>query len=148
MFKDVTRRGGPYFTSDHVGRGVALGDLDNDGRCDAVISHVNEPVTLLQNACSNGNHWLGIELMGKHHRDVVGARIVVKAGGGTQTRFAKSGGSYASVRDPRHLFGLGKDDRIDTVRVIWPSGEHQEWQDLAIDRYWLLTESKPEAVPR
>jgi hypothetical protein len=152
-FKDVSKKGGTYFHSEvagqceHIGRGLALGDLDNDGRCDAVVSHLNEPVVLLQNVCANGNHWLGIELLGKNHRDVVGARIIVKTASDQQTRFAKGGGSYLSARDPRHLFGLGKDDHIEKVTVFWPHGERQEWDGLPVDSYWQLIEGENRPKP-
>ena len=76
----------------------AFGDLDNDGRIDLVISHLNEPVAVLRNVGGAGNHWLGVQLVGKDHADVVGARVVLEAGGRKQTRFAKGGGSYASSR--------------------------------------------------
>src|SRR5262249_17821213 len=70
-FKAVTPRGGSYFKTDHLGRGVALGDLDNDGKIDVVLHPTNEPVALLRNVADTaGNHWLGVELAGKGHRDV------------------------------------------------------------------------------
>jgi hypothetical protein len=126
---------------------LALGDLDNDGKCDAVLVHLNEPVSVLRNICSNGNHWLGIELVGRNNRDVIGARVILKTASGEQTRFAKGGGSYLSARDPRHLFGLGKEERIEKVTVIWPSGEREEWSNLAIDRYWQLSQGERNAKP-
>jgi hypothetical protein len=76
---------------------------------------------------------------------VVGARIILEAGGRQQTRFAKGGGSYLSSCDRRHVFGLGPARHIDRLRVIWPSGREQQWQGLACDRYWRLTEGKPSA---
>src|SRR5262249_761715 len=75
-FTHITGQGGPYFQKDHRGRGVALGDLDNDGRIDLVISHLNEPVVLLRNEAKTApNHWLGVELQGKKRRDVAGAKL-------------------------------------------------------------------------
>src|SRR5262249_6207156 len=96
-FRDITARGGPYFQGEHVGRGVAIGDLDNDGRADLVISHVDTPATLLRNvAGENGPraHWLGIDLARKDHADIVGSRVVIALGGRRLTRIAKGGGSY------------------------------------------------------
>src|SRR5262249_62386448 len=93
-----------------------------------------------------GNHWLGVELRGAGHRDVVGARITLEAGGRKQTRFAKGGGSYLSSPDRRHVFGLGRAERIDRLTVVWPSGEAQQWSGLAADRYWRLTEGEQQPL--
>ncbi len=148
-FKDITTRGGPYFREPHLARGVALGDLDNDGKIDAVVIHTNEPVALLRNVSPDDYHWLGVELVGKDHADVVGARVILEADGRKQTRFAKGGGSYASSGDRRHVFGLGRADRIDSLSVVWPNGEQQKWTGLAIDRYHRLTQGQenPQSAP-
>jgi hypothetical protein len=148
-FTDITPEGGPYFQGTHRGRGVALGDLDNDGRVDLVISHVNEPVAVLRNEAPK-QHWLGVELKGRHHHDVVGAKVAVEVGGRRLTRFAKGGGSYLSSSDRRLLFGLGRADRIDQLRVIWPSGQEQQWtgEQVAIDRYWRLVEGEKPTADR
>ncbi len=135
VFTNITNQGGPYFRSPHLARGVALGDLDNDGRIDLIISHLNEPVVLLHNEAKTENHWLGVELIGRNHADVVGARLILEYDGQKQTHFAKGGGSYASSSDRRHVFGLGKATKIDRLTVIWPNGEREERKDLAIDRY-------------
>jgi hypothetical protein len=148
-FFPITLQGGDYFHNDHRGRGLAVGDLDNDGRPDLVLSHLNEPVVLLRNAPNEAkvphHHWLGLKLLGRQHRDIVGARVVVESGGRRLTRFAKGGGSYLSSSDPRLLFGLGDLDRIDRIIVFWPWGEPQHWEGLAVDRYWQLTEGETEA---
>src|SRR5262249_12182578 len=119
-FTDVTPRGGPYFRREHLARGLAVGDLDNDGRVDLVVSHLNEPVAVLRNVAPRGHHWLGVELAGAGHADVVGARVILEAGGRKQTRFAKGGGSYASAPDRRLVFGLGECATIDRLTVVWP----------------------------
>jgi enediyne biosynthesis protein E4 len=145
-FRPFNTREWPYFKDEHCARGVAFADLDNDGRIDLVISHINEPVAVLRNEADvTGKHWLGVELHGKEHCDVVGAKVVVRTAGGEQTRFAKGGGSYASANDPRHVFGLGDAGRVEKVTVIWPSGQEQVWEGLAVDRYWKLTEGEKEA---
>ncbi len=146
-FQEITAQGGPYFQTVHRGRGAAFGDLDNDGRVDAVISHLNEPVVLLRNQGGANQHWLGIEIVGHNHRDVVGARIILEAGGCSQTRFVKGGGSYASAHDSRHVFGMGSAHRIDRLTVVWPNGKKQTWQDLDADRYWRLREEAPNPGP-
>jgi hypothetical protein len=147
-FVELTRRGGPYFREAHLARGVAAGDLDNDGRIDLVVSHVNEPVALLRNVAPRDHHWLGIELARQRSADVVGARVILEAGGRKQTRFAKGGGSYASSPDRRLVFGLGKERRIDRVTVIWPDKSQQEYAGLAPDRYYRLVQGQQKAVPR
>src|SRR5262249_43314444 len=76
-FKEISKRGGSYFEQVHLSRGVALGDLNNDGKIDAVISHINEPVSILRNIASEGNHWLGVELHGKGHSDFGGAPLIL-----------------------------------------------------------------------
>jgi hypothetical protein len=141
---DITLQGGPYFRSRHVGRGLAIGDLDNRGRPDLVISHLNEPVAVLRNEADVGQHWLGIELAGKGHRNVVGGKIVVEVNGHKLTQFPKGGGSYLSSSDRRHLFGLAKDDVITRIGVTWPGGKQQQWdgKDFQADRYWRLVEGK------
>src|SRR5262245_7040961 len=143
-FVEITARGGSFFQQDHLGRGLAIGDLDNDGWPDVVISRMNDPLVLLRNEAGSQErrHWLGIDLVGKDRRDVVGARLILEAGGQKQTRFAKGGGSYLSARDPRHLFGLGAADRIDKLTVVWPSGQSQEFSKLQADRYWRIAEGQ------
>jgi hypothetical protein len=139
-FQDVSEHAGPFFQTKHMGRGAAFGDLDNDGRTDIVISHINEPVVLLQNNLKNGNHWLGIELVGNPYRDAVGAKLILEVGGQKLMRMIKGGGSYLSASDRRIVFGLGKCDKVDRLTVTWPSGEprKQTWENLAIDRYHKL----------
>jgi hypothetical protein len=148
----VTDHGGDYFRAVHQARGLAVGDLDNDGRPDLVISHVNEPVTLLRNEAAPDRNWVGVVLRAKGHSDVVGAKVTLEAGGRTQTRFAKGGGSYLSSGDRRLLFGLG-DDRVGRLTVVWPSGARQHWDGLRVGRYWGLIEGEakgrewPDPVP-
>jgi hypothetical protein len=144
-FKDITKRGGPYFHQEHLARGAVLSDLDNDGKFDLVVSHMNEPVAVLRGIAREAHHWLGVELVGAGHADVAGARIVVEADGRKQTRFAKGGGSYASAPDQRHLFGLAKADRVDKLTVIWPDGTQHSWSGLGVDCYHVLVQGEKEA---
>jgi hypothetical protein len=141
-FSNISTQGGPYFRSPHMARGVALGDLDNDGRIDLVISNLNEPVVLLHNEAKTENHWLGVELVGRDHADVVGARLILEFAGQIQRRFAKGGGSYASSSDRRHVFGLGRATKMDCLTVVWPNGIRQQWKDLAIDRYHTVVQGE------
>jgi len=142
-FVPITDQCGPYFQGPHRGRGVACGDLDNDGRIDIVISHINEPVVLLRNEAKAANHWLGVELVGKKHRDVVGAKLTLEVEGlGQLTLYAKGGGSFACSSDPRHVFGLGTAKRVGKLTVRWPSGKEQSWEGLPVDRYSRLIEGE------
>jgi hypothetical protein len=146
-FADITPQGGGYFRSEHRGRGLVVGDLDNDGRPDLIVSHVNEPVTLLRNRSADGHHWLGVELAGREGRDVVGTRLTLEAGGRRFTRFAKGGGSYLSSGDRRHLFGLGAVEAVGTLTVEWPSGDPrvQHFDGLAVDHYYQIRQGEGDA---
>jgi hypothetical protein len=142
-FRPAAAADWPYLRDPHNARGAAVGDLDNDGRPDVVVSHLNEPVAVLRNvAPAAGRHWLGLRLVGPNGADVVGARAVVETAGGRQTRLVKGGGSYASTNDPRLHFGLGADAAITKATVYWPSGRVQELAGLAPDAYWELTEGE------
>jgi enediyne biosynthesis protein E4 len=144
--KFAAAEGGKYFREPHNARGAAFGDLDNDGRIDVVVSHLNEPVVVLRNvAPTDGKHWVGIELVGEKHADLVGARVVVESAGGKQTRYVKGGASYASTNDPRLLFGLGGDAKLSKVTIHWPSGEQQEVPGLEPGAYWRITEGESAA---
>ena len=146
---DVTARGGPALLVPHIGRGLAIGDLDNDGRVDAIMVAQNEPLVYLHNRTAGG-HSLTIELEGKaSNRDGVGARVVVEAGGLRQVSQRFGGGSYLSAHDPRLHFGLGPATRVDRLEVRWPSGRIDRFQNLATDQRYRLREgdAKP-AVSR
>ncbi|MBY0456717.1 MAG: ASPIC/UnbV domain-containing protein, partial [Gemmataceae bacterium] len=145
-FEDVSARAGPYFRGRYLGRGAALGDLDNRGRFDVVCAPTNEPVAILRNRHDTGHHWLGIKAIGKPYRDAVGARVEVQLAGGEKLlRAVKGGGSYLSSNDRRLLFGLGTRDKIERVTIRWPSGQTQTWGALAVDRYWTLTQGEEQA---
>ena len=146
-FRDISRQIGSYHDTNHPARGVGFGDLDNDGRTDLVISHVNEPVTILRGVGGQGCHWLGVQLVGKDHADVVGAKVQLQVGERTLTRFAKGGGSYLSSGDRRLLFGLGHEARPGRLTVTWPDGTRQHFDGLAVDRYHRLLQGQAQAEP-
>lgn len=139
-FKAMTDRGGPYFASDHLSRGLCIGDLNNDGAMDLTVANMNEPAAVLKNiACgTNGFHWVGFSLAKPDKGDVVGARLEVVAGGRSQFRFAKGGGSYASTPDRRLVVGLGATDKVDSVKVRWPDGKEELFSGVALDKYQRL----------
>jgi enediyne biosynthesis protein E4 len=144
-FQKVSEQAGEYFRSVHRGRGVAFGDLDNDGRVDIVVSHCNEPVAILRNTDPTPNHWLGVRLVGNPYRDAVGAELSLEVGGRKLTRAIKGGGGYLSANDSRVVFGLGSTPRADRLTVRWPSGRVQTWDGSALgaDRYVRLREGEP-----
>jgi hypothetical protein len=144
-FRSAGRRLGDYGAQPHLARGVGFGDLDNDGRTDLVISHVNEPAAVLRGIGGEGRHWLGVGLEGKGHGCAVGARAVFEAGDLKLTRFVKGGGSYASSGDRRLLFGLG-DQTKGRLTVHWPDGTQEQFDGLAVDRYYRIVQGEKKAA--
>jgi enediyne biosynthesis protein E4 len=149
FFKEVSAEAGPFFQTPRVGRGLAVGDLDNDGWPDVVVSHTNTPIAILRNEASKTApaHWLGIRLAGRDGRDIVGSTVTVSSAGRRLTRFAKGGGSYLSAHDPRLLFGLGAADRVEQLTVRWSWGAVETWRNLPVDAYWELHEGQPAPAP-
>lgn len=145
-FTEVGTQCGEFFRSLQNARGLALADLDNDGGIDFVVSRINEPIAILKNIIQTDNHWLGLELVGKDHRDIVGATVHVESGGRKLSRYAKGGGSYASSPDRRLVFGLGGETKIDRVEIVWPWGAQQTVDGLTADRYWRIREGDSAAV--
>ena len=139
-------RAGPPFQAQRVGRALAAGDLDNDGRVDLVMACLDEPLMYLHNR-TDGGHWLALRLEGTaSNRDAVGARVAVTAGGRTRVAWRIGGGSYQSAADPRLHFGLGAADRVEAIEVRWPSGLVQSWSGLPGDRLLNLTEGRDPAA--
>lgn len=140
-FEDVTGLAGAAFELSEVGRGAAFGDLDNDGDTDVVLGNNNGRVRLLINNVGNRNHWVGLRLVGRQGRDMLGARVsIVRRNGSTLWRRARADGSYGSANDPRVLVGLGASAEPPRVRVVWPGGRMEEWNTVAVDRWTTLTE--------
>ncbi|MGP0069623.1 MAG: FG-GAP-like repeat-containing protein [Isosphaeraceae bacterium] len=145
---DVTQRAGPPFQQLHVGRGLAVGDLDNDGRLDALMAAQNEPLVVFRNRTEPRGHFITFRLEGsRSNRDGVGARVTIQAGGRRQVAQRFGGGSYASAGDPRLHFGLGPFEMVEWAQVHWPSGRVDRFEDLASDRGYHLREGEPQAMP-
>jgi hypothetical protein len=149
VFRDASARGGAFFQTPALGRGLAVGDLDNDGWPDLVVSNTNSPAAVLRNvaaAASPTTRWLGVRLWGRDHRDIVGSTVILEGSTRTLTRFVKNGGSYLSVSDPRILFGLGEKEQIKKVTVKWSWGGTQSWENLEPGAYWDLHEGDAKAT--
>ena len=144
-FQNVSAEAGPAFSKGLAGRGLAIGDFDNDGRLDVLIGVNGGAPLLLQNRSGAGNHWLGIRLEGHtSNRDAIGARIAWSAGGRRHSRLKTAGGSYLSSHDPREILGLGQAAKVDWLEIRWPapSSRIDRFTDVAIDRYIEITEGK------
>jgi hypothetical protein len=146
-FEDVTKRAGPALQVLDVSRGAAFGDVDNDGDIDVVVANNSGKARLLINNVGNRSHWVGLRLVGTPSgRDMPGARAaIVREDGSTLWRRVRADGSYASANDPRVLVGLGQSSKPVRVRVIWPGGTTEEWNDVAVDRYTTLREGSGSA---
>jgi len=143
---DVSTADAPW-TTPRVGRGLAAGDLDNDGRIDLLVVSLDRPLAYFHNR-TEGGRFVTLRLEGTaSNRDGVGARVTVTSGGRRQVAQRVGGGSYQSASDPRLHFGLGAADRVETVEVAWPSGRVDRFRDLAADAGYLLREGHDEATP-
>ncbi len=141
---DVSRTSGTPFTPLHLGRGLAAGDLDNDGRMDALVVVQNEPVVFLHNRTEPRGHFIRFCLEGtRSNRDAVGARVTVSCGGRDRYTFRVGGSSFQSSPDPRIHFGLGTATAVDAVEIRWPSGRVDRHAGLAADREYLIREGDP-----
>jgi hypothetical protein len=140
-FTDISAQAGPGIPAVSSARGLAVGDLWNDGRVSAVISNMNAPPMLLVNDVRNGNHWIALRTIGsKSNRNGIGAKITVKAGTRTLVDEVRSGSSYVSNSDMRVHFGLGTAAKIDWVQVRWPSGLTERFENLPVDSIHALKE--------
>ena len=143
-FQNISQQSGPIFSQPLSARGMAIGDFNNDGAVDVLISVNNGAPVLLRNNVGAQNHWLGIKLVGrKANIDAVGARITYQAQDLKRSRMKVGGGSYLSDHDPRIVLGIGKRPKIDWLEIKWPlpSGAIQRFTDLPIDRYITIVES-------
>ena len=142
-FCDASDQAGPALMQKIVTRGLAVGDLFNDGKMDVVIETLDGHPLVLRNRGVDGRHWVSFELGGaKSNRLAIGARIKITAGGMTQSDEIHSGGSYLSQHDLRVHFGLGSVTKVDKVEIHWPSGATDTLRDLASDQYYSVLEGK------
>jgi hypothetical protein len=140
-FSDISANAGPAITSMTSARGLAVGDLWNDGRLSGVISNMNAHPSLLVNKIKSPNHWIAFRIIGtKSNRDGIGARISLQAGGRMRVDEVRSGSSYSSNSDMRVHFGLGATEKIDFVQVRWPTGLIERFDNLPVNAIHDLKE--------
>ena len=141
-FKDVSAQSGPVFAKSFAARGMAIGDFNNDGAIDILVSVNDAAPLLLKNNVGSKNHWLGLNLVGKKSNpDAIGARVSYQAGDLKRSRMKVGGGSYLSAHDPRMVLGIGQRKKIDWIEVRWPlPGGVERFTDLPLDRYITIVE--------
>jgi hypothetical protein len=143
-FVDVSAEAGSVFQQPWVGRGLAIGDIDNDGRVDTVVATNDGPLHVLHNETPTSKHWLTLRLVGhKSNRDAIGAVVKVVTAEGVQFATATTAGSYLSSSDKRVHFGLGLDPAAKTIEIHWPSGIRQTLQNVRGDQVLQVDEPSP-----
>ena len=140
-FIDISAQAGEVFQKAWVGRGLAIGDIDGDGRLDAVVTTNDVGVHVLHNATQNQNHWLTLELVGhRSNRDAIGAEVKLVTAKGSQWATVTTAGSYLSSSDKRLHFGLGSEAEARSIEIRWPSGIHQTLKDIRADQILKVDE--------
>jgi hypothetical protein len=149
-FVDVSAQSGSVFSQPWVARGLAVGDLDNDGRLDAVVTTNDGPVHVLHNQMLTRNHWLLLKLVGhSSNRDAIGAEVELVTAAGAQFATVSTASSYLSASDKRVHFGLGADNTAQRVDIRWPSGIRQTIKDVAADQILQIDEPpRPVSSPK
>jgi hypothetical protein len=141
-FAEVSQEAGQAFALSEVGRGLAVGDLDNDGDTDIVVANNNGPARVFINNVGNRNGWAGLRLM-TGNRDAYGARIeVIRKRGPRLVRRVRADGSYLSANDPRVLVGLAGEESIERVKVSWPDGTQEEFTGMKSREYTTIRKGK------
>jgi hypothetical protein len=140
-FKDVSATSGAVFGKMFSGRGMAVGDFDNDGDADVLAANNGEPPLLLRNQGGNKNNWVGLSLVAtKSNSAAVGAMITWQVGALKRTRLRTGGGSYLSSHDPREILGVGAATRIDSIEIRWPSGATNKITNVPLNKYIKVVE--------
>ncbi len=142
-FDNVSEVVGAEFNRPIVARGAAFGDLDRDGDLDIVITTNNGPAYLFRNDGGNRNNWICVRTVGvKSNRDGIGAVVRIASASGRQWSCVRSGSSYCSQSDMALTFGLGKDPKVESIEIDWPSGAKQKLTNVAANRFITVTEDK------
>ncbi|HYO62764.1 MAG TPA: CRTAC1 family protein [Pyrinomonadaceae bacterium] len=142
-FRNVSAQSGAVFARAFPARGAAVGDYDNDGDLDVLVSNNGEAPLLLRNEGGNRNNWVGLQLVAtKSNPAAVGALITWQAGGTRRARLKTSGGSYLASHDPRELLGLGPAAKLDTLEIRWPSGVVDRLSGVPLNTYVKVVEGQ------
>lgn len=157
-FLDISDNAGPAFSENRSARGMAVGDLDNDGELEIVINNMNDRAALLRDFLPQGNSLLIQTIGTKSNRDGIGARVSVTTNGVTQTDEVRSGGSYISHNDFRLHFGVGNANKVATLKIVWPSRLEEKFSDVPANHIIVVKEGagitnmipfrKPEFISR
>ena len=141
-FTEVSGSAGPWFQQARMGRGVARGDFDNDGKMDLLVANLNDSPVLLRNTSSlPGHHWLMLKLVGHtSNRDGIGARVRCILGDKILVRERVSAGSYCCSHDPRIHFGLGEVTVVPEIEIRWPSRKVQKLTNVKADQILTVDE--------
>ncbi len=147
--ENISSTAGPAFSLQLPARGLAVGDIDNDGAIDVLVANNGQAPVLLHNRAARGHHWIGLRLQGvRANREAVGARLRWSVGGRVRERLKNSGGSYLSSHDPREVIGLGSAERLDWLEISWPSPSTlvERFESPPLDRYLLAVEGSGKLV--
>ena len=142
-FRDISKLAGPAIQLPQVSRGLAVGDLFNDGHLDIVIENLEGEPMILQTQGGPRNHWVSFELQAaKGNRLALNARLRATAGNLVQEDQVQSGGSYLSQSDLRIHFGLAQHEKVDKLEIFWPSGKVETMTNVGADRFYILKEGE------
>jgi hypothetical protein len=148
-FVDVSAQSGSVFHQAWVSRGMAIGDLDNDGRLDAVVTTNDGPVHILHNETPTSNHWILLKLVGhKSNRDAIGAEVTLATSSGPQYATVSTAGSYLSASDKRVHFGMGQETVAQRIEIRWPSGIRQTLKEIPADQILQIDEPAAPSTPQ
>jgi enediyne biosynthesis protein E4 len=147
-FTDVSAQSGSIFRQAWVARGMAIGDLDNDGRLDAVVTTNDGSVHILHNETATRNHWILLKLVGhKSNRDAIDAEVKLVTASGSQYATVSTASSYLSASDKRVHFGLGQEKVVQRIEIRWPSGISQMLKDIPADQIVQIDEPTASSMP-
>ncbi len=149
-FRDISLSNAALCGTPNVARGLAYGDIDNDGTLDLLVTSIAGPTRLYRNIAAQGHHWLRIRAVDPAHggRDALGAEIHVRAGDRTWVRWINPATSFLCSNDPRAHFGLGSVERVDDITVRWPDGQRERFPVRAADQPVLLRKGDGEKSPQ
>jgi hypothetical protein len=142
-FRDVSAQTGSVFANSYPARGLAVGDYDNDGDLDVLISNNGEAPILLRNDGGNRNNWVGLQLVTtKSNPGAVGAVISWQVGARKFSRLKTAGGSYLASHDPREILGAGTNGKIESIEIRWPSGKFDKLTNVPMNTYVTVVEGE------